>query len=1416
MKNKKFVKFSILGLLLGAVSLVGLSDVSKNITQVNSYTKDGTLATTIKLKDNSAEEIKNYYSALNGKDASELQGNNLLKNLKPILQNGQKYYKYDGDSLWALYEIIDRDWDKSPASEISGYDKETNTITGYRYGSSTSSKGTNPYIHALYVDRSVDNQTRAWDDHQQTQWGINQEHIWPKSQGFNAGGAGGARGDPMHLWAGNGRVNGTEHNNNMYGFVDKSKTYTNPYEKLGYKNLKDNYSGKSLTMPSSNDTVFEPQDSDKGDIARAIFYMVARYNNIAGNDSTINQDNPNLALRQTTQSLTSYTTTSSNKQTGYMGLMTDLLYWNHLDPVDEFEIHRNNLLFNNYTFNRNPFIDYPEWADYIWGKPVYDGRNYVSYSSSPTGSVDLSTDVINGFKGAQPQQVTVSSIEVTKKPTKLVYNVGETLDTSGMVVKAHMSNNTTRTLSTGDYTVSPSGALKASDNLVTVTYEGKTDSFAIAVKSSGGGGTTEESKNIVLNRIGTSLGSTANTTLSTVSVDNSEIVGDKFDLNYYQCKKQNDAIFITKSVDGFISNKTPVPGDIESVTIHINSGASGKTTYFCSFSTSECSSVYVEANSTAVNIVGGASSEFTCSVEGARYFCISLGNANNGQVSGIDIKYKSGSGGGTNTNVESISLDKDNVSLEIGASEVLTPTISPSNATVQLVSWSSSDSSIVDVNDEGEITAVSAGSATITCSALDGSGVTATCEVTVNAPVTLTSITLSGEYPTEFYLGDQFSSEGLIVTANYSNNTHVDVTDDVEITGYDMESETIQTVTVSYGDISATYSIEVKEKALAENEILIVASQQGLVNADDLGTYTDGIASVTFIKNNGTQPKYYSSTSAFRLYCKNTFTIVGTKTIQKIEFEMTKADGNGTSTITANVGNFDGTVWTGESNNITFTIGGESGQRNIVSIKITYDLAGEDIVTLQSITLSGTYKTEYFVGDTFTSEGLVVTAHYSDGTSKEVTPTSVSSPTMSTANDKTITVSYTEDSITREATYTISVTAVATEYITLSGNYRTEFIQGEEYDPSGLRITEHKNNGTTSAAHLPTSQGCTITGYDKDKLGEQTITVDWNGVNTTYRVNVVARPSVKVTEEGAAGYYLVEDDSTLRAGDKLLIVGIESNAYYALAPYDTGNNCKRNEIPAPENDYFQSNVAYLTLGGAKDNWTLYDGSKYLYAAGGTGSNNYLKGTASATNANAQWSISISAGCANIETADTTVARNTIRHNTGSDLFSCYSAGGQSDIYLYRYETRTTTINYVASVDLTKALISAQEVLDAACDAKNVTRTNWNKVKNLITPFLVDATSDDYKGLIFGEAVSAEVNGNLFQDFLARYDLIVSTYNYEKFIKDSTNADIVRASHKAHTINTLSFDNDATIMLIIIVAGVVALGGFILLKKRKEN
>ena len=83
-------------------------------------------------------------------------------------------------------------------------------------------------------------------------------------------------------------------------------------------------------------------------------------------------------------------------------------------------------------------------------------------------------------------------------------------------------------------------------------------------------------------------------------------------------------------------------------------------------------------------------------------------------------------------NVTGINLNEENISMNVGDSDILTVTITPDNATNQNITWSSSDESIVTVNSEGEIEGISSGDATITATTKDGNK-KATCEITVVA-----------------------------------------------------------------------------------------------------------------------------------------------------------------------------------------------------------------------------------------------------------------------------------------------------------------------------------------------------------------------------------------------------------------------------------------------------------------------------------------------------------------------------------------------------------------------------------------------------------------------------------------------------------------------------------------------------------
>ena len=395
MKNKTIIKLTSLS-LLGALTLGSAVVALKHSNKVY-QTNAASLPNTIDLNDSTESEIEEYYSSLSSLNEEERSGTNLLKNLKGIISKNVTYFSYD--QVGNAYVITDRDWKNSPASEMSGYDSSTNKITSFSHSNEVKN---NPYVHLLYCDYSVKDKTqyKGDGDVSSTQVTFDKEHVWSQSHGFNNGGdvLVGAGTDLHHLKAGTQYGNRTLHNNYSYGFVKANdgdqtdKTYETK-----------NKRGEPL-FPTSKDEqnkVFEPQDSDKGDIARALLYMVACYNNYDGSVPT--QANPALQLMDYVVSDGSTGFSSDDITKGYYGNLKDILAWHRMDPVDEYEIHRNNIIFKNYQHNRNPFIDYPQWVDYIWGTSIYDSKNKtLTYDNTSTGHADLSKDEIYGYDGVTP------------------------------------------------------------------------------------------------------------------------------------------------------------------------------------------------------------------------------------------------------------------------------------------------------------------------------------------------------------------------------------------------------------------------------------------------------------------------------------------------------------------------------------------------------------------------------------------------------------------------------------------------------------------------------------------------------------------------------------------------------------------------------------------------------------------------------------------------------------------------------------------------------------------------------------------------------------------------------------------------------------------------------------------------------
>ena len=158
----------------------------------------------------------------------------------------------------------------------------------------------------------------------------NREHSVPQSW-FNSSSP--MVSDAFHVYPTDGKVNGQRSNYQFGECATGTSLGSNALGKAGSSSFS-GYSG----------TVFEPDDQYKGDFARSYFYMATRYADKCtswGNSfgSTSGLSNYSVAL---------------------------FLKWHRQDPVSSKEITRNEAVYAKQR-NRNPFIDYPELAEYIWG-----------------------------------------------------------------------------------------------------------------------------------------------------------------------------------------------------------------------------------------------------------------------------------------------------------------------------------------------------------------------------------------------------------------------------------------------------------------------------------------------------------------------------------------------------------------------------------------------------------------------------------------------------------------------------------------------------------------------------------------------------------------------------------------------------------------------------------------------------------------------------------------------------------------------------------------------------------------------------------------------------------------------------------------------------------------------------------------
>ncbi len=222
---------------------------------------------------------------------------------------------------------------KATGSKTISY-KDNNSVLS-QSDKASSGSGVVPFYHA--------------DTYSTTDW--NKEHVWPNSRGAGKTGPGA---DP-HMLRPTISTENSSRSNYFYGNGGSDGSNTWDPATFGY----------------------EPA---RGEAARIIFYCATRYYKTCGTGGT-SKGSAGLELSNNP---------SDNKDLHTMGRLDRLIEWNNKYPVTEQEKKRNEYLYSN-NFGRNPFIDHPELANYIWDVSGIRSTKYTGTISSSGDSTDTDT-----------------------------------------------------------------------------------------------------------------------------------------------------------------------------------------------------------------------------------------------------------------------------------------------------------------------------------------------------------------------------------------------------------------------------------------------------------------------------------------------------------------------------------------------------------------------------------------------------------------------------------------------------------------------------------------------------------------------------------------------------------------------------------------------------------------------------------------------------------------------------------------------------------------------------------------------------------------------------------------------------------------------------------------------------------------
>ena len=462
--------------------------------------------------------------------------------------------------------------------------------------------------------------------------------------------------------------------------------------------------------------------------------------------------------------------------------------------------------------------------------------------------------------------------------------------------------------------------------------------------------------------------------------------------------------------------------------------------------------------------------------------------------------------------------------------------------------------------------------------------------------------------------------------------------------------------------------------------------------------------------------------------------------------------------------------------------------------------------------------TNYFVGETFDPSGLTVNVMYTDETIVDVTnDVTWNLGVLNEVGDAiqviatyTFDNNGTPDSISSEDNITIKVVEKALEGLLVDGLKTSYTTDDTELDLSGMTVEASYVN---SNRYIDVTDKVTIEGtVDFTDLGTQTINVvyseDGDVVKEPISITVtLAHMTIKVVsgESAPVAYEKVTQNLDDWSGE-YLIVYEDGNVAFNGVDEANGNyavTIENGKIAKLENSDQVSLVFEKMEGGYS-----------IKINGGTNDGKYIGKTANSNGLN----IGATKYLNEISFVDSAVSIKSsggayFRYNANSDqqrfrYFASKSYTSQKAISLYKLTGGQTTTEYTVSSFLYQTIQEA----DAALVCGNSSTGTWvDGTYDVETAkgYLDMVEAADLEAL---KSAQANENGNLVEKFLWKYDYLVATGKIENFL----NRSVVSQARINPFITNANSETTIAIIVVISLVAVSSIGGYLFIRKRKEQ